>query len=231
MSSRQSSFIVDNASDGFSLHDTETGNIVRSFSTKPTKPYPKQVSLAERGTLVVGGGDQGKVHIFEKRTGGEFQVLHHSQGGLVQAIAVRDRANRGLTVLIDSQTHDGEERMTIAAATSVSCADVSISVWRRKNKKNGNSSMALSMAMILLFGLIVAVSTIVLYDLMVSRSFFGVTSCRLATLAPPNCARIYCLQRRAPARSPRVGKGVRSGERALVKLCNRNQRIDSASLE
>lgn len=88
MNSRQSSFVVDNATDGFSLHDVESGDIIRSFCTNPTKSYPKQVAFAERGNLIVGGGEGGKIHVFEQSTGGELQILRHSERGLVQTITV-----------------------------------------------------------------------------------------------------------------------------------------------
>lgn len=88
MSRRQTSFIIDNATDGFSLHDTESGNIIRSFATKPTRSYPKQVALADRECLVVGGGERGTIHVFEKSTGEKLQELQHGRSGMVQAVTV-----------------------------------------------------------------------------------------------------------------------------------------------
>ena len=83
-------FVMDNVSDGFDLHQLDNGAYIRTFLTRDAKKrVPKQVVFSKDTTVVVGGSDHGKVYIFDRRTGKEFQVLHHGDGGVVQTVTVR----------------------------------------------------------------------------------------------------------------------------------------------
>lgn len=82
-------FVIDNAVNGFGLHKMEDGVCIRTYDTNPTKTYPKQVAFAEGGTLVIGGSDDGFVHVFDRATSERVQTLRHSGVGRVQTIAVR----------------------------------------------------------------------------------------------------------------------------------------------
>ena len=83
-------FVVDNAHDGFDLHQIEDGAYVRTFKTGPaTTRKPKQVFFAENSQVVVGGSDHGAVYVFDRKSGSKLDVLRHSEKGLVQIITVR----------------------------------------------------------------------------------------------------------------------------------------------
>ncbi|KAG2738850.1 hypothetical protein P692DRAFT_20646724, partial [Suillus brevipes Sb2] len=83
-------FVVDNATDGFTLYRLEgKGEPVRTFVTAlPSLSVPKQVAFGEEGKVVVGGSDTGLAYIFDRKTGQVLETLHHADAGLVQTIAV-----------------------------------------------------------------------------------------------------------------------------------------------
>ncbi|KAG1901222.1 WD40-repeat-containing domain protein [Suillus fuscotomentosus] len=89
-------FVVDNATDGFTLYRLEgTGEPVRTFATGlPNVSVPKQVAFREEGKVVVGGSDHGLVYIFERKTGQIIETLHHADAGLVQTISVSAKTGR-----------------------------------------------------------------------------------------------------------------------------------------
>ena len=89
MHEKQSVFLIDNVTDGLSLHSVETGHLIRSFPTKPSIPKSKDVAFGEKGTIVVGGGDRGSVYVFDRKQGTQLQKLQHAREGMVQSIAVR----------------------------------------------------------------------------------------------------------------------------------------------
>ena len=89
ISTWQNQFVVDNARNGFDLHQLDNGAYVRTFPTgNPNRLLPKQVAFAEDSRVIVGGGDHGAVYVFDRKTGKPFQVLHHADKGLVQTITV-----------------------------------------------------------------------------------------------------------------------------------------------
>jgi len=63
---------------------------LKTYDTKPMKMFPNQVALAEGETVVVGGGESGRVHVFDRATGRTIQTLRHSSNGRVQTVTVRD---------------------------------------------------------------------------------------------------------------------------------------------
>jgi hypothetical protein len=83
--------VVDNAVNWFSLHRLEDGACVQSYETKPTTAYPKQVTFAEEGKMVIGGGENGIVHVFDTGTGKLVQSLKHSKVGRAQTVTVSPR--------------------------------------------------------------------------------------------------------------------------------------------
>ena len=64
---------------------------MKTYDTKPMKTFPKQVRLAEGATVVVGGGENGCAHVFNRTTGQAIQTLQHSSNGRVQTVTVRER--------------------------------------------------------------------------------------------------------------------------------------------
>lgn len=81
--------MVDNATDGFSLYDLETGKFIRKFPTGvPKKTHPKQVTYGEGNRIVVGGSDHGAVYVFDRKSGKPLDVLHHANQGPVHTVTV-----------------------------------------------------------------------------------------------------------------------------------------------
>ncbi|KAI5999008.1 hypothetical protein EDC04DRAFT_2794607 [Pisolithus marmoratus] len=63
-----SSFVIDNAVNGFSLHRMEDAVCTRTYDINPKKGFPKQVVIAEGGSMVVGRGNDGSIYMFDKGT-------------------------------------------------------------------------------------------------------------------------------------------------------------------
>lgn len=84
----QTLFLIDNVTNGFSLHQLEDGACIRTYNTNPVKTFPKQVVFGEQATLVVGGSDTGTIHVFDKNEGTLKQVLQHADRGRVQTVTV-----------------------------------------------------------------------------------------------------------------------------------------------
>ena len=54
----------------------DNGICIRTYDTKPKKTYPKQVAIMEEGTKVIGGGDDGLVHVFDRTSNELLQALY-----------------------------------------------------------------------------------------------------------------------------------------------------------
>jgi hypothetical protein len=81
--------VIDNVTNGFDLHDLNSGSLVQTFKTSDiTRREPKQVVFAEDSRIVVGGSDHGIVYVFDRRTGAILEKLPHANKGLVQTITV-----------------------------------------------------------------------------------------------------------------------------------------------
>ncbi|KAG2137124.1 uncharacterized protein EDB93DRAFT_1091337, partial [Suillus bovinus] len=90
---RRGVFVVDNATNGFTLYQLEGDEEpVRTFITPaPSVSVPKQVAFGAEGRLIIGGSDHGLVYVFERKSGKLLESLRHSSTGLVQTIAVSVR--------------------------------------------------------------------------------------------------------------------------------------------
>jgi len=91
---------------------------IRTYDTYPKKTYPKQVALAEGGTMVIGGSDDGFIHVFDKATSERVQTLRHSSVGQVQTVTVRQAILPLATTDAHMKTHDTGDVQIIVAATS-----------------------------------------------------------------------------------------------------------------
>jgi hypothetical protein len=82
-------FVIDNVDKGFSLHRFGCSDVIRNYKTvKPARKLAKQVAFAEYGKVVVGGGENGIVYVFDRESGELLAQLNHSKCGMVQTIAV-----------------------------------------------------------------------------------------------------------------------------------------------
>ena len=107
---KDSQFIVDNGLDGSDMHHLNNGAHIRTFSTGPLRDrYPQQTQLAENRWLVVGGGKNGLVHLFDSITGLPQGTLSHRGTSLVQRVIVSVHFSIGVDHtyrnLLDPQNH------------------------------------------------------------------------------------------------------------------------------
>ncbi|KAI6139146.1 WD40-repeat-containing domain protein [Pisolithus thermaeus] len=88
-------FVIDNATDGFMLYHLNGADPIRTFVTDPLRiPVPKQVAFGEGSKVMIGGGSNRSVFVFDRRTGRPLATLQHTRGALVQTIGVRDIGGR-----------------------------------------------------------------------------------------------------------------------------------------
>ncbi|KAL4064028.1 hypothetical protein J3A83DRAFT_4191426 [Scleroderma citrinum] len=143
-------FVINNATISFSLHQMGDATCIKTYDTKPQKTYPKQVTFAERGRVIVGRSDNCIMYIFDKTTRDLLQLLQHSKSGQVQTVTTYDTANHYL----------------VAAASSSNDHDNTITIWKKSIKPSpGNRTWAmirtaLQMAMQLL---VIAIVGVILY--------------------------------------------------------------------
>lgn len=83
-------FVIDNGTDGFDLHSLTTGAYVRTLPTDPTeRSVPRQVAIGENGSVVIAGGNNGKVYVFHAETAATLDLLQHSHSARCQTVTVR----------------------------------------------------------------------------------------------------------------------------------------------
>jgi hypothetical protein len=114
-------FIVDNATNGFTLYRLEGDEepVWTFVIAAPSVSVPKQVAFRAEGRMIIGGSDHGSVYVFERKSGKLFETLCHSNTGLVQTIAVGVRFRGWGGYWLFSQTRDLNRRCTVASASPV----------------------------------------------------------------------------------------------------------------
>ncbi|KZT31618.1 WD40 repeat-like protein [Sistotremastrum suecicum HHB10207 ss-3] len=111
--------LVDNLDKGFTLYRFPTMGLVRHFSAPSSLPWLliKHVVFAESDTLVVGGSDNGKVHVFDLPSSRTVQVLSHGRcKDAIQAIAAFSYENRHV---ISPSYRKPHSVLTILCATTL----------------------------------------------------------------------------------------------------------------
>ncbi|KAF8451041.1 hypothetical protein L210DRAFT_961584 [Boletus edulis BED1] len=84
-------FIIDNATNSFTMYHLDGGEPIRTFITDPPSiQVPKQVAFGEDYRIVVGRSNKGTVFVFDRRTGNILDTIQHASATLVQTIALHD---------------------------------------------------------------------------------------------------------------------------------------------
>ncbi|KAI0766263.1 WD40-repeat-containing domain protein [Irpex lacteus] len=124
VNSRPAVMVIDSVSNGFALHEADTGKFLYNFPTPArARTLPRQVTFGEGGRVVVGGSDNGTVSIYDRRTASLLQTFKPTKG-LVQTV----------------HTHFAHETSTIIAASTALKSNNTIWVWTRRGgrAKKGN---------------------------------------------------------------------------------------------
>ncbi|KAF8580039.1 hypothetical protein K439DRAFT_1620104 [Ramaria rubella] len=118
ISVKYNQFVVDNATNGFDIHQLDNGAHIRTLPTGiPKKRVLEQVTFREDSQIIVRGSDHGIVYLFERESGRLITTLNHSADkGLVQTVA----------------THETEGSTVILCASSSNTSNIDISLWTRK---------------------------------------------------------------------------------------------------
>ena len=94
--------------DSFTLYHLESGQAIRSFSTGPASvPVSKQVAFSEEGKVMIGGSNNGCIHVFNRRMDKLIEMLHHMSATLVQTITVC------LVMLVSASTYKHRYVMSV----------------------------------------------------------------------------------------------------------------------
>lgn len=83
-----------NATSGFDLRDLKTGDYIRTYPLGDGQgnAKPKQVAFGEMTDVVVGGGDDGLVRVYDWRTGVLREMLSHKPSKLIAIFPERNQA-------------------------------------------------------------------------------------------------------------------------------------------
>jgi len=81
--------------------------------------------------MVIGGSDDGFIHVFNKATSERVQTLRHSSVGRVQTVTVRRAISPLATTDAHLKTHDADDVHLIVAATSSNENNITISLWKK----------------------------------------------------------------------------------------------------
>lgn len=80
-SEEDNAIAIDNTLDGFDLYSFDTGSFIKTFSaTRGTTRYPRQVAFGEGGSVVIGGGNDGLIRVYDRRSGVTIDTLRHDSG-------------------------------------------------------------------------------------------------------------------------------------------------------
>lgn len=88
--------VIDNTMNGFDLHSFDTGSYIRTFPTalsSKDRRTPRPVCFGEYGQIVVGGGNDGKIYVFDRRSGATVDTLQHtpeSMGSFSITVSLQD---------------------------------------------------------------------------------------------------------------------------------------------
>jgi hypothetical protein len=78
--------------EGFCAYKTRSGDRVASYITgEAPSGLPYKAAFGENSRIVVVGGGQGKVYVFDVKGGAPVGMLWHARGGRVQNISVRTK--------------------------------------------------------------------------------------------------------------------------------------------
>ncbi|KAG1793681.1 WD40-repeat-containing domain protein [Suillus plorans] len=128
----QTLFLIDNVTNGFSLHQLDDAVCITTYNTNPVKTFLKQVVFGEKTDIVVGGSDTGVVYVFDKNEGNLKQVSRHANKTRVQVVTVRHFHSWLFKCLTDCKTYDGTYHSIIVGAMSQDDTELIISVWSRQ---------------------------------------------------------------------------------------------------
>jgi len=120
--------------------------------------------------MVIGGSDDGFIHVFDKATSERVQTLRHSSVGRVQTVTVRQAILPLATTDAHMKTHDAGDVHLIVAATLSNENNITISMWkkvstRRQGTKEGPTALYILWAILQAVTHLVAVVVIGIFVL------------------------------------------------------------------
>ncbi|KAI0338944.1 WD40 repeat-like protein [Trametopsis cervina] len=154
---RQSIVAVDTIANEFALYNLKDGAPVRTYATPArVRSLPRQLSFGEGGRILVGGGDNGAVCVFEVKSGARLETL---------------KPAKGLLQTVHTHWHDGIS--TVLVGSTVLKADNNIWIWKRKGgrfrMRHWQNGMALLLNYAIHLLVLVAALGFVVQNMQVSR--------------------------------------------------------------
>ncbi|KAF8578669.1 hypothetical protein K439DRAFT_1621132 [Ramaria rubella] len=122
ISIKYNQFVVDNATNGFDVHQLDNGLHLTNWDSK--KRVLKQVNFGEDSQIIVRGSDNGIVYLFERESGRLITTLNHSANkGLVQTVALHPYLSMLET--------EGSTVILCASSSNTSNIDISLWTWKK----------------------------------------------------------------------------------------------------
>ena len=82
--------MIDNMSTGFDVYALQRSTPSHSFEVPVGRRYTRGVVFGEKGAVIVGGSDCGKVYVFDVKSSTLAQLITHGKPtSLIQAIIVK----------------------------------------------------------------------------------------------------------------------------------------------
>ena len=90
MDDLQKNIVIDNITTGFDVYPIYRSTPLHSFEVPTTRKYVKMAVFGEKGSVVVGGSDHGKVYIFDLKAPQITRTITHGNPtSLIQVVTVR----------------------------------------------------------------------------------------------------------------------------------------------
>ncbi|KDR65390.1 hypothetical protein GALMADRAFT_148734 [Galerina marginata CBS 339.88] len=95
----QRNMVIDNMNGGFDVYSMQRSTPAQSFEIPTERRYTRDVVFGEKGTLIVGGSDHGRVYIFDLKSSTPAEVITHGKSeSLIQAIITQSSEDRHLII-------------------------------------------------------------------------------------------------------------------------------------
>ncbi|KAF8949844.1 hypothetical protein BDZ97DRAFT_1934964 [Flammula alnicola] len=99
MDELEKTIVVDNMRSGFDVYPIHRSTPLHTFEVPTKRNFVRMVVFGEKGTVIVGGSDHGKVYIFDLKTPQLVQYfIHGKPTSLIQAIITTSLETRHLIV-------------------------------------------------------------------------------------------------------------------------------------
>ncbi|KAG7093913.1 hypothetical protein E1B28_007549 [Marasmius oreades] len=110
---RDDTFIVNDVSQGVGLYKLSSTDRIKTFEVSTDKLLPRNVCFHEDGSTIVIGSDNGRVYVFDRRTGEVGDIIDIGVHEWTQSLATVEVEGVPLIIVGDSGDHAGNTPLQI----------------------------------------------------------------------------------------------------------------------